>query len=226
MTKIKNMKITSLGLCFILILTILPTIAAFNIGQSHQKIASTNTEEKYFPSDLSDNEYDGHIRVYVVEIESRWNNNDDEPYHYGYLDFALNEDFSLHNQEDIYNNSIIWESKWAGYPSIELENILVIAAIFNSVENPGYSDPPNGNPFDAYYVDETTATIPKLSNPPKKPSITGPTGGAVGTEYEYTFVTTDPDEDNISYYIEWGDGYIEDWIGPYESGIEVNKSHI
>ena len=80
-------KITSLCLCLIMILTILPTITAFNIEQIHQKLNITNYEEKYYPSDLSDNEYDGHIRVYVVEIESRWNNNDDEPYHYGFLDF-------------------------------------------------------------------------------------------------------------------------------------------
>jgi hypothetical protein len=57
------------------------------------------------------------------------------------------------------------------------------------------------------------------NEPPGIPSITGPSRGKPGTNYTYTFVTTDPDSDKIFYYIDWGDNnntfY---WIGPYEPG--------
>jgi len=35
--------------------------------------------------------YFGKIRSYITEIESRWNNYDGVPYHYGFLDFAINK---------------------------------------------------------------------------------------------------------------------------------------
>jgi hypothetical protein len=47
----------------------------------------------------------------------------------------------------------------------------------------------------------------------------------VGIEYEYSFYTTDPDEDDVYYYIEWGDGQVEEWIGSYNSGEIAKVSH-
>ena len=39
------------------------------------------------------------------------------------------------------------------------------------------------------------------------------------------FKTTDPDGDNLYYYILWGDGDYEEWIGPYESDEVVFVNH-
>ncbi len=63
------------------------------------------------------------------------------------------------------------------------------------------------------------------NNPPFPPSITGTINGQAGKEYYYTFSTTDPEGDDVYYYIEWGDGDKEEWIGPYESGEEEIRSH-
>lgn len=60
---------------------------------------------------------------------------------------------------------------------------------------------------------------------PNNPQISGTTNGKAGTEYTYTFFTTDPQGDNIYYYVEWGDGDILDWDGPYNSGQEITISH-
>jgi len=60
---------------------------------------------------------------------------------------------------------------------------------------------------------------------PDKPSVEGPASGTVGTEYEYTFNTVDPNGDDVYYYIEWGDDDFEDWIGPYSSGDDVKVNH-
>jgi parallel beta-helix repeat protein len=73
----------------------------------------------------------------------------------------------------------------------------------------------------------TFRTVSPTNNPPNKPTIGGLTSGKAGIEYEYTFVTTDPDGDNVYYYIEWGDDNIDgtSWIGPYESGEEIKINH-
>ena len=44
-------------------------------------------------------------------------------------------------------------------------------------------------------------------------------------EYDYTFLSTDVNGDNVSYYIDWGDDTISDWVGPFESGQEIIQSH-
>jgi outer membrane protein assembly factor BamB len=72
--------------------------------------------------------------------------------------------------------------------------------------------------------DTTWALIRAQNSPPSDPIIDGPTEGKAGVEYDYTFISIDPDGDNISYLIEWGDG-IEIVIGPYPSGEEAVASH-
>ena len=44
------------------------------------------------------------------------------------------------------------------------------------------------------------------NEPPSTPIIEGETEGRAGVEQEYTFVSTDPDGDDIFYEIEWGCG--------------------
>jgi len=60
---------------------------------------------------------------------------------------------------------------------------------------------------------------------PYVPTINGPSNGQPGIEYEYTITATDPNADDIFIHINWDDGSIEEWIGPYSSGEEVTVSH-
>ena len=64
-----------------------------------------------------------------------------------------------------------------------------------------------------------------LSDPPNAPTISGPASGMEGQELDFTFVTTDPNDDDIFYYIDWGDDTNSGWIGPYLSDEEVIVSH-
>jgi len=67
---------------------------------------------------------------------------------------------------------------------------------------------------------------PTASNsPPSTPSITGPTSVKMGIFYNYTFVSTDPDGDDVYYYIAFGDGVAIVWSGPHKSGEEVTFVH-
>ncbi len=65
----------------------------------------------------------------------------------------------------------------------------------------------------------------KQNYPPNPPTITGPAKGEPGTQYEYTFLATDPENNQLSYFIDWGDDTNSSWIGPYASGIEITKLH-
>ncbi len=67
------------------------------------------------------------------------------------------------------------------------------------------------------------AVIP--SEPPNQPTISGPLSGIEGEELEYTFKSTDPEGEDIYYYIEWGDDNDSVWIGPYDSGNEATVTH-
>jgi thiol-disulfide isomerase/thioredoxin len=307
----------------------------------------------------NNNSYNGQLRVYIVEPQSRWDNFDGDPYHYGFLDYAIDETLSI-NYLDTYNTEVTWNAQEAGYSNVKENNIIVIAAVFNPEINKGYAYPPSRNQFDAHYVDaaagatpgnigynqvtedfthtvfveEATATwcpycppmaealndvyqskdypmyfvaliadksdaaLVKLqqeynlygyptaffdggykvlvggydsesyyrnrversgqrdvhelnlsisvewlgagvlgidvsienleeieNNPPLNPTIQGPSSGKIESEIEFTFVTTDPDGDDVYYCVDWGDDSEEVCLGPYKSGEEVTAKH-
>jgi PKD repeat protein len=60
---------------------------------------------------------------------------------------------------------------------------------------------------------------------PCTPVVNGSAKGKVGETYLYTFVTTDPEDDDVFYYIDWGDGTHTGWLGPYQSGEAKSASH-
>lgn len=65
-----------------------------------------------------------------------------------------------------------------------------------------------------------------ISNqPPDPPTINGPVNGKIGTEYEYTFTTIDPNGNDVFYYINWDDGTSDGWLGPFGSGENVSVNH-
>ena len=60
--------------------------------------------------------------------------------------------------------------------------------------------------------------------PPTKPEIDGPSTGKVGVNC-WTFHTTDVDDDNLFYYIDWGDETFTDWLGPFDSCEPIEICH-
>jgi hypothetical protein len=98
------------------------------------------------------------------------------------------------------------------YNSIYKWNLSGVYDVY-SVEWPMYQhDPLNTGFFD--------------NKPPVKPRVSGPTDGNPGNEYSYTIVTTDPDGDDIAYYIiDWGDTNIDIVEGPFKSGKDIVVNH-
>jgi hypothetical protein len=64
-----------------------------------------------------------------------------------------------------------------------------------------------------------------INAPPDAPSINGPTAGSTGVSYEFDFLSVDPDNNDIYYFVDWGDGNTEDWVGPYASDDKVTLTH-
>jgi len=67
-------------------------------------------------------------------------------------------------------------------------------------------------------TDTTWANIREINYPPTAPLVLGATRGVAGVVYNYTFTSTDPEGDMVTYIIDWGDGG-ESGIGPLPEGI-------
>jgi hypothetical protein len=91
--------------------------------------------------------------VYIVEPESRWRNYWNLPYHFGFIGFALDFDFSLTGATP-FDTAWQWTSPFSG---IAQDNIMAIAVVFEQEGHTEYSKPPSSNPFTAHYVAATAA---------------------------------------------------------------------
>jgi hypothetical protein len=121
---------------------------------------------------------------------------------YGYKPYSWYWDFGDGQTSDEQNPSHIYDSP---------RNYTVILNITDK----------SGNSSE----DMTFAWIQDGNEPPDEPSIDGPRNGKMEIKYDYNFTSTDPEGLNVWYYIDWGDGYNTDWIGPYKSGRTITKSH-
>jgi len=63
------------------------------------------------------------------------------------------------------------------------------------------------------------------NEPPHTPIIDGPTDGKVGIEYDYFISSVDPDNNPVSFYIDWGDDTTPEWSREYASGEIATLSH-
>lgn len=78
-----------------------------------------------------------------------------------------------------------------------------------------------------YWGDWVVTIRSSFNSPPIPPIINGPNNGNIDTLYEYSFRSFDPELDNISYFIYWGDGSTTDWTEPQsgDSASSYNEKH-
>jgi hypothetical protein len=68
-------------------------------------------------------------------------------------------------------------------------------------------------------------TIETPNTAPGTPEISGTEKGKPGTSYEYTFIATDANNDDLYYTITWGDNTSENGVGPIHSGDSLKFNH-
>lgn len=100
------------------------------LGGGKLKIAVTVTNNEV-------EEFSGHIRTYVVEKESRWNDNGGNPYHYAALDIPIDRSLAVAKSQpgqlgDTYTFTKTWFGSIFGFGDITKENIIVIASVFDA----------------------------------------------------------------------------------------------
>ena len=108
--------------------------------------------------------YIGHVRVYVTEITSRWSDNDDNPYHYALLDYALNKYVSIAGGDTWEETTIFDGAAQHGnltFEDITPDNIQVIASTAHWLphlqKNPWTA--PRPYRFFAQFSDDAVATL-------------------------------------------------------------------
>jgi len=146
-TKNSFIKISAICIILLFLLSSMTFFEAKKIEEKNDIIKSQKTDS------ISNTTYKGVLRIYIAEPISRWNMYDEEPYHYGFLDFAYNNEVIIDYQDTI-EDTIIWDG------DVEENNVIVIATVFNSKQYTGYAYPPSGNKFDAHFVDATAGSMP------------------------------------------------------------------
>jgi hypothetical protein len=188
------------------------TVKDVDINLNVAWLGGTEMEMDISVNNNEGSSYDGHLHVYITEIESSmgWYDTGGQLYTFAFLDYAWNEDIDI-SGGGTWEDSITWDGSSNGFSSITEDNIMVIAAVFSS-----------------NYVDDTVGVEPGggagAPSAPTQPD--GESEGVVDIEYEFTSTSTDPNEDQIYYLFDWGDGTDSGWVGPYESGEEGSASHI
>jgi hypothetical protein len=79
--------------------------------------------------------------------------------------------------------------------------------------------------YDSFGQISEDRVVLQINNIPTPPIIEGPDRGEENVILTYFFNSTDFDDDDIYYYIDWDDGSFEEWIGPYETGEKIYCTH-
>jgi hypothetical protein len=151
-------------------------------------------------------------------------NNQNQPFIYGVSDIPINAwthvkgvfDYST-KLMSLYVNGHLDSASTVAYPYVDSEAIEAIGnnhwAVLDGLWRPFHG-----------IIDELK--IWRIENhPPSAPSIDGPSYGFSAIAYQWNFRAVDPDNNDIFYQIDWGDGNVSVWYGSYNSGEVMSQSH-
>jgi hypothetical protein len=138
------------------------------------------------------------------------------------MDNLIYDEYVFHwtaavNGEDAFGNPVDADVNEDGLVTMDEAYIYAIAHDVRP-ESPQYGE----------YPDDTGSYLSLwvTSDPPAQPTRpVGPTLGIWFMDYSYTSTTTEPDDEQIYYRFDWGDGNTSGWLGPYLSGQPGTASH-
>lgn len=148
----------------------------------------------------------------------------------GFDHWEFMEDGEVYEVEvDLWSSSYIWNTGHKIRVSVSSSNYPRFLANPNTedgiYQNTGYNVAQN-----TLYLDSTHPSCIILPNyngnyAPIRPTIIGPNRGEAGIEYSFKFKSTDPENEDIFYYVDWGDETNTGWLGPYAAGTEITVNH-
>lgn len=119
--------------------------------------------------------------------------------------------------EDAYGVPVDADANQDGFVTMD-EAFIYAESHDTASESPQYGEYPEGT--------GSNLSLWVTSAPPAQP--TKPVGITLGiwyVEYTYSSTTTEPDNEQIYYRFDWGDGNNSGWVGPYPSGQTGEASH-
>lgn len=113
--------------------------------------------------------YTGRLRVYLTTKIST-QDHDGNPYHFGLVDYITTEDITASSYD------ITSVSKTYDVSSLDIENLMIIAVVFDTQSTQKYSNPlDNTGTFNAFFADACTGTeVVEGGNLPPSVGITSP----------------------------------------------------
>lgn len=103
--------------------------------------------------------YQGRLRIYMSEPVSRYTDLYNDNYGYGMLDWAGPTVTLSINDGAVFTYQVQWDASSSGF-SVDPDNLVAQAVVFNSTAHAQYSDPPSGSPFFAYWADAAAQAAP------------------------------------------------------------------
>jgi len=92
--------------------------------------------------------------------------------------------------------------------------------LLSSYEETEFAKDSNWNEFLISFLEIAENTAPNA------PQIEGPNKGKIEKEYEFTISTDDNENDDLYFYVDWGDETSSGWVGPFASNEQVTLEHI
>ena len=132
-----------------------------------------NCETSVLIRNYGNTTYNGRLRVYLTERNSYQYYGGEGVYHFGFIDYIINEDVEI----PMKGEKTV--TKTYDVSSFDIDNLMIIAVIFNNESVKKYANPPDENPFDAYYADAADGTLVGEGgyNLPPEVGITNPKNG-------------------------------------------------
>ena len=109
--------------------------------------------------------YFGKIRSYVTEIDSRWKDDNGNPYHFGFLDFAIDKPILLPPGVNT-TFTVTWDGAMdhngESFSDILSDNVMVISTVSHWIPHfrTGYQTEEYTQRYLAFYVDQSDSATP------------------------------------------------------------------
>ncbi len=135
--------------------------------------------------------------------------------------------YNENNGSNNFFNPPKWDPDWSEWFDITGDNNSPECWTWSDIKNLCCDVETIGNNTNFYvYSVELRVTYDFINNnPPTTPKIFGTTRIVKNEEYSYTISSMDPEGGDIYYYVDWGDGDYEKWIGPHNSNEEICLKH-